>query len=348
LNGIFDDGGKYVAIPGLEVMEEHFEQETTRLKKSWMQYDAETLRDYLVQDVEDPRINVQSILSRHFLIERLFGDRFRELMDQELRFGLVVNWLLKLLRESVNAEKLRSVLDALLTGDDNAEGLEIPAYISETFAGLATPNYMCDLLIWSPIETTEVPIRDHLLSTFGKIWSEVLACEEAESISVLEPACGSANDYRFIDSFGISRFLDYTGFDLCEKNARNARQMFPAAEVGNAIEIDAEDKSFDYCFVHDLFEHLSIEAMEVAIEQVCRVTRQGICAGFFNMHDEPEHVVKPIENYYWNTLSLAETEAVFERHSSAVRAIHIDAFLHSRFGCADTHNKGAHTFIVSV
>jgi len=68
-------------------MEEHFEQETARLTKSWMQYDADTLRDYLVQDVEDPRINVQSILTRHFLIERLFGGRFRGLMDQELRFG---------------------------------------------------------------------------------------------------------------------------------------------------------------------------------------------------------------------------------------------------------------------
>jgi len=331
-------------------MEEHFEQETARLTKSWMQYDAETLRDYLVQDVEDPRINVQSILTRHFLIERLFGERFRELMGQELRFGLVVNWLLKLLKESVNAEQLRSVLDALLTGEDYAEGLEIPAYVSATFAGLAVPNYMCDLLIWSPIETTEAPIPGHLLSTFEKIWHEVLAGEQAERISVLEPACGSANDYRFIDSFGISRFLDYTGFDLCEKNVRNAGQMFPdvSFRVGNALEINAEDKAFDYCFVHDLFEHLSIEAMEVAIAQICRVTRRGICAGFFNVHDGPEHVVKPIDDYYWNTLSLAGTKAFFERHASEVQVVHIDTFLLSQFGCPDTHNKGAHTLIVNI
>ena len=50
------------------MLEDCFKLETERLKKSWMRYDRATLRDYLVQDVEDPRINVQSILTRHFLI----------------------------------------------------------------------------------------------------------------------------------------------------------------------------------------------------------------------------------------------------------------------------------------
>jgi len=335
---------------GRLLLQEHLRLETELLKKSWMQYDADTLRNYLVQDVEDPRINVQSILTRHFLIERLFGEQFRELMEQELRFGLVVNWLFKLLKKSVNAEQLRSVLDALLTGRDKAEGLEIPAYISETFAALAMPNYMCDLLIWSPVETTDTSIPEYLLSTFQAIWKEILIGEQAERISVLEPACGSANDYRFIDSFGISQFIDYTGFDLCEKNVRNASRMFPEINFrgGNALDIDAEDKSFDFCFVHDLFEHLSVEAMELAISEICRVTRYGICVGFFNMHDRPGHVVKPVEDYYWNTLSLAKTKGAFERYTSQVQVIHIDAYLCSKFGCADTHNKEAHTFIINV
>ena len=73
-------------------MEEQFKQETDGLERSWGRHDQEVLRSYLVQDVEDPRINIQSILTRHFLIERLFGERFAELMEQELRFGLVVNW----------------------------------------------------------------------------------------------------------------------------------------------------------------------------------------------------------------------------------------------------------------
>jgi hypothetical protein len=308
------------------------------------------LRDYLVQDVEDPRINVQSILTRHFLVERLFGKRFDPLAEHELRFALVVNWLLRLLKKSVTAGQLQAVLDALLTGRGDSEGLQIPSYVSETFAGLMLPNYICDLLNWAPVETTEAPIPEYLMSTFQAIWSEVLTGEQHQDISVLEPACGSANDYRFIETFGIARLLDYMGFDLCDKNVHNARQMFPRArfEVGNVLEIDADDKAFDYCFVHDLFEHLSIEAIEAAISELCRVTRRDICAGFFNMHGGSEHIVKAVGDYHWNALSVVRTKAVFERYCSRIQVIHIDEFLTSEFGCADTHNKGAYTFVVSL
>ena len=72
-------------------MEDRFKLETERLTKSWTQYNRTILRNYLVEDVEDPRINVQSILVRHFLIERLFGEQFDELMEYELRFSLVMN-----------------------------------------------------------------------------------------------------------------------------------------------------------------------------------------------------------------------------------------------------------------
>ena len=332
------------------MLENRYKLETERLEKSWMRYDRATLRDYLVRDVEDPRINIQSILTRHFLIERLFGKRFDAIMAQELRFELVMNWLIGLQKKLVKAGQLHAVLSSLLAGEDEAEGLEIPPYISETFAALAVPNYICDLLCWAPVETTDVPIPDYLISTFQAIWREVLADELPQNISVLEPACGSANDYRFIDAFGIARLIDYTGFDLCEKNIRNARQMFPNAcfKVGNALEIGAEDKAFDYCFVHDLFEHLSVDAMEAAIAEICRVTRKDISAGFFNMHDGESHIIKAVDDYYWNNLSMAETKAIFERHASVVQVFHIDKFLRSKFRCGDTHNKGAYTLIISI
>lgn len=329
-------------------MEQHFEQETSRLIKSWMRHDRNTLRDYLIQDVEDPRLNIQSILTRHFLIRRIVGKQLDDLMEHELRFSLVMNWLLSLVKKSIRLGQLQAVLDALLLGENRAEGLEIPSYVSETFAALAFPNYICDLLNWSPVETTEDSIPAYLLSTFQMIWREVLACERSRRISVLEPACGSANDFRFIDAFGIGRLLDYTGFDLCEKNVRNAKQMFPEArfKVGNVLEIDAEDKSFDLSFVHDLFEHLSIEAMELAVAQICRVTRRGICIGFFNMYEGNRHIVKAIGDYHWNKLNVTETKAIFERYGFVAHVIHIDTFLRSKFAYPDAHNKGAYTFII--
>lgn len=332
------------------MLEDRFKLETDRLTESWMRYNRQTLRDYLIRDVEDPRINVQSILTRHFLIERLFGKRFDSLMEQELRFALVMNWLLGLLKKSVGAGRLHAVLDALLAGQEEAEGLVIPSYISETFASLYLPNYMCDLFCWAPIETTDVPIPEYLISTFQKIWLEVLACEQSQRISVLEPACGSANDYRFIEAFGIANLIDYTGFDLCEKNIRNAGQMFPDAcfKVGNVLDIEVGDGMFDYCFVHDLFEHLSVEAMETAIAEICRVTRKDICAGFFNMREGGRHIVREVGSYHWNNLSMIETVKFFRRYASAVKVIHIDTFLRSNFRCGDTHNKGAYTLIVRI
>ena len=116
--------------------------------------------------------------------------------------------------------------------------------------------------------------------------------------------------------------------------------------MDNALEISEEDNAFDYCFVHDLFEHLSIEAMEVTISEICRVTRQDICVGFFNMCDSDEHVVRNIDDYHWNKLSVGKTKALFERHASVAEVIHIDTFLLSQFGCGDAHNKGAYTFII--
>ncbi len=91
--------------------------------------------------------------------------------------------------------------------------------------------------------------------------------ETPRPIRVLEPACGSANDYRFLHQFGLARVIRYTGFDLCDKNVGNARSLFPETEigVGNVLEIGFPNHAFDLCFVHDLFEHLSPEAVEQAV-----------------------------------------------------------------------------------
>jgi hypothetical protein len=331
-------------------VERRFEPETQRLIKSWTQYDRSLLRDYLVQDVQDPRINIQSILTRHFLINRLLAGQFQDLMEQELRFALVINWVQSLLKTSVRPHQLHAVLGALFDGEDHADGLAIPSYISETFAGIAVPNYMCDLLTWAPVETTEVPIAEYIMDTFKWIWREQLEGKRPDRISVVEPACGSANDYRFIGTFGIARLLDYTGFDLCKKNVRNATAMFGDVqfEQGNILEIDVADNAFDYCFVNDLFEHLSVEAMELAVAEVCRVTRRDICVGFFNMHPGDRHIVKVVRDYHWNTLSLPRTKEMFERNGSAVEVVHIDSFLQRRFGCNRSHNKAAYTFIIRM
>ena len=94
------------------------------------------LRDYLVGGVEDPRLNVQSVLSRHFLTRALAGERFNALMDQEIRFAAAMNCLTALVGTLRDAEELELILYALRRGADNAEGIAIPEFILQTFAAL--------------------------------------------------------------------------------------------------------------------------------------------------------------------------------------------------------------------
>jgi hypothetical protein len=336
--------------PKPSVTGDTLQAETERLTRSWTRYDAAMLRDYLVSDVEDPRLNVQSVLGRHFLVEALFGQSYGPLAAHELQFAAVMNWLLQLSKGSPGPDQLLAVRHALAAGADNAEGDPIPGFVTQTFRSLPArageievPNYLeavlnaganeCPRLAWPPLE----------LDTFQHLWSRALANESPRDVRVLEPACGSANDYRCLAGCGIARLVRYTGFDLCEKNVLNARALFPDAcfRVGNVFAIDAPDRSFDLCVVHDLFEHLSPEGLERAADEICRVTKTSLCLGFFNMAAIPDHLVRPTDEYHWNTLSLQQTRDLFARRGFQGRAIRVPDLLRWRARCDQTHNPNA-------
>jgi len=328
------------------VLNDALRHETENLKKTWAQYDASMLRDYLVAYVEDPRLNIQSILTRHFLIEQLVGEEFAALREHEFRFAIFANWLLAQTKKNFDNESRAELLFALRKNADNFEGTPIPPSISQTFRKLTAtespqiPNYIETAL-------TNRNIPDTLLTTFQKIWKAALAHETFPRLSVIEPACGSANDYRFLDSYGLTRFLDYTGFDLCEKNIENARAMFPGAhfENGNAMHLQIPAKSFDCGFVHDLYEHLSVAGMEQALAETCRVTRRAIALNFFSMHEGEDHIIRPVDDYHWNTLSLDKIRALLAMHGFETQSIHIATFLKTCFACQETHNPNAYTLI---
>ena len=167
-------------------MDERFRDETDRLIRSWRKHDPRVLRDYLVHDVEDPRINVQSVLTRHFLVERLFGGRFAALRDHELRFAAVMNWLLATLRPPEARQLHDDLLRALLDGDDPPAGIDVPAFVTETFAalpaqadGLDVDDYITDVLVKPPAPPTEPPLDEYVLSSFQTLWRAALAAPTA-------------------------------------------------------------------------------------------------------------------------------------------------------------------------
>jgi len=346
------------------VIEESLQAESDKLARSWMRHDAGMLRDYLVAGVEDPRLNVQSILSRHFLVRAVTAADFSALMEAEYRFAAAMNWHAALAGRLGDAEELDVVLYALRRGADNAEGIEIPAFIVRTFAalpttasGLAIPNYIEGFLTGTRWVNGKAEFHEPSLNTFRDLWQKAwLAAapaqrgwgSDSQQLSVLEPACGSANDYRFLDAYGLARLVDYTGFDLCAKNIENARALFPGVRfaVGNVFEIAAPDKAYDLCFVHDLFEHLSLEGMQAAVKEVCRVTRQGLCVGFFNMDEVRDHQVRPVDEYHWNLLSMARMKELFAECGFAAQVVRIGAFLRQQMGCEQTHNQNAYTFLL--
>ena len=425
--------------------------ESERLARSWLRHDADMLRDYLVAGVEDPRINVQSVLSRQFLTRELTGGRFGALMEQECRFAAVMNWLMQIAGEVGDEADSAAVLRALRLGADNVEGAEIPRFVRDAFAflpaiveGLSIPNYIERFLrglefhdsaaserertgnkveavfpgtLASPFNAPNISALAHSaarlpghgapiaripqgpVDTFRDLWRLALRCVPIEEpncpdeatcqdmrdvgagaspspegdsappalsqsphrewvrpaqagsrkrLTVLEPGCGSANDYRFLDAYGIAQHLDYVGLDICRKNIENARGLFPniCFREGNLFQIAAEANSYDLCFLHDVLEHLSIEGLHAAVSELCRVTRLGLCIGCFNVDEILEHVVVPFEEYHWNTLSLQRLRELFWQHGFDSRAIHIRTFLREQIGCAHTHNPSAYTFIL--
>jgi len=327
--------------------------ESLALREAWMRHEDAFLKDYLVSSVEDPRIHFPSILSRGLLVDYLRPECHRELILAEYQFGICMSYLLRTLQRRPSFRTRSLLLEALEKGESSFQSIPIPVYFSKTWRQLREDpgqalNYI-DQALQSSESVGPAELAPLALACFQNRWCEVFSKWKAAPISVMEAACGSANDYRFMDAFGMSSIMTYHGFDICPKNIANARQQFPGVrfEVGNVFEIPAETGSVDYFFVHDLFEHLSIQGMHQGLREVCRVTRGMACLCFFNMADRADHVVQPKDGYHWNRLSLERVLKFLEPLCREVQVIHTGRFLQHAFGCGDYHNPGSYTLVLN-
>ncbi|MEQ7005214.1 class I SAM-dependent methyltransferase [Actinopolymorpha sp. B17G11] len=293
-----------------------WQTEAAKLRRSWAKLPAETLDDYLVSGYQNPRINAQSILARHFLLTELFGSEFEPMMREELEFCVDANAALRR-----RAGELGVAMSQYTDPEKRAAVKKVCAVIAD---------------------------RE---GTYERKWSKALAGREADTLRVLEFACGSANDYRFLDAYGIARFLDYTGVDLNEDNIRNARQRFPVRgatvrfELGSILDLPYADDSVDYVLAFDIFEHLSLPAMHKAMNEAIRIARKGVVIAFFIMVDKPDHIVRPKDSYHWNELSAGRIQELLKVKFPTVRAIHIPTFLAADYGAEHSYNPKAWTVI---
>jgi SAM-dependent methyltransferase len=283
------------------------------LERAWVDRKPKSLQGYLVRGHQNPVINVQSILARHELIREIDGASHDELMDEELR------WVVEKLRALRNRRR------------------ELPAEHGMDFKEIRRSG------IWQAA-------YDEIMADQGRFavaWTEALRGEPNSGLSVVEAACGSANDYRFFDSYGLAPLLRYTGFDLTQTNITNARKMFPDVDfrVGDVQDIEAGDGSYDWAIAHDLLEHLSPSAFNRAIDELCRVTRRGVLISFFYMLDQPEHEITPRRTYHVNLLSKDRIAQRFARHCSDIQWVHARPMLAERYGFGDYYNRRAWTII---
>ena len=172
---------------------------------------------------------------------------------------------------------------------------------------------------------------------------------QVKKISLLEPAFGSANDYRFLHQCGLADLIDYTGIDIAPKNIDNEKSRFPDINFQTQSILDApfDDESFDYIVVHNLFEHLFPEALDHTLAEVLRITKHQAWLHFFNVDTIPDHTFKPIEKYHWNTLSLEKLCHTLEAQGAQVEVISIADLLFQKFDYDVYYNPGAYTLLAT-
>lgn len=286
--------------------------EARLLRWSWVSRDARRLDEYLAMGWQNPRINAQSILIRHTLIRRLFGNAFEDEMRAELAFAVELNEALR--QEAIRTE---TPIHSFLDEERQADIRKVERVIAD---------------------------REH---EFERRWRATLADRAGPRLSVLELACGSANDYRAFADFGLAPFLDYLGIDLNPKNVANARRRFPDVrfEVGNAMATGQADRSFDVVIASDLFEHLPIPVAADVLAEAARVARGAVILSFFHMAEIPDHEDRPAAAYHLNRLSRARYEDALAAWFPTVRVTAIPGLLKREFGYEHSYNRGAVTIV---
>lgn len=287
--------------------------ERTLLERTWGAGSADMLDAYLVSGYQNPRINVQSILVRHALIARILGPESVPPMEEEIRWAIELNEVLR---------HRAAELDVKMGSYRNPVKHAAVRRVDEAIAD-----------------------REH---EFLARWRERLERMETDPVRVIELACGSANDYRAFAEAGLGSHLDYLGVDLSEKNIANARRRHPEArfEVGDILDLPYDDRSFDWVIASDIFEHLSPEAMERALGEAMRLSKDGLILTFFNMSEAADHEIRRRRAYHWNTLSRPRIEDRLRGAGfGALFSLKIARWLKRSHGYPHSYNRRAWTII---
>jgi SAM-dependent methyltransferase len=314
-----------------------------RTPSPWESHDRGSLDSYLVRDVEHPAINAQSVLIRSLLADSLFPNAFDALINDELRYSATALSILTCARQ--RPDLLPLLRDALLYDRPLPEAWTPPAFLRQTH-----PFDLREL--FDALACALAHGFENFSGPYAAQWKAALDARPVASprLAVLELACGSANDRRCFEAYGLARHIDYTGLDFTLKNIANARQRFPGATFlhANATALPFADKSFDHAFACDLLEHLDEGDLEMALNEALRVTRTEIWLSFFNLDWIPAHESGRASGRPLNTLSHDMLVDFFEKRGCKSYLVNVPQEWPDRFPGYRHYNDHATLLVVRV
>ncbi|MFU8847508.1 MAG: class I SAM-dependent methyltransferase [Opitutales bacterium] len=314
-------------------------EEGQRLGEHWDRISPGKLDSYMIQEVEHPAYNAQSVLIRAFIIDRLFPGEAAEIIEAELYYSACASAALAANREGNFAR----FYHALRHG---ATDYLLPPFLNQAHSKRFAGYFDLDKLLDDLAIGLSVGF-DHFKSPFEKIWHDFLRERTSQPCRLMEFGCGSANDYRMWAATGLDARVRYRGIDVSSSNIANARKRFPCVDfaVGDICQVEAEDAAFDITLAFDVYEHLSPAALGLALRESLRVTRDECWMSFFNADTSPQHSFREVEDYHWNRLSLPVLVEEIKASGFEVELYSVQDVLASKFEGYQHYNQEAHILV---
>jgi hypothetical protein len=92
-------------------------------------------------------------------------------------------------------------------------------------------------------------------------------------------------------------------------------------------------------------EHLSLPAMQEAMDSAVRICRRGLYFAFFKMNEVAEHEDNPRGNYHFNLLSAPQVREEMAGKFASVQLIRISEMLNETLGYDHSYNPRAYSLI---
>jgi SAM-dependent methyltransferase len=311
------------------------ETEEQNLQRHWSGLSHSYLKSYLIHAEENPAINPQSVFLRGCIADRLFNQDFSSLINDEILFSTCACFAL----QRNENDELREIAEII---SSHASLDNLPNFLCET---IQSNEHQFDLFeLVSEIAKCTVIGFEYFNSPFRSLWRNRVKGRSTANLKLLEIGCGSANDYRYWDTYGLADYIQYTGIDISRKNIENAKKLYPETnfQEANGCRLDLNGNAYEVVLCFDVLEHLSASGTEDMLNEMTRLSSDEIWISLFNGTLESRSSYQMKDDYHWNSLSLTELSEFLEKRGFKSTVMSISTELETRFEGYSHYNPNAY------